>query len=101
MSPLAVTITAVIGAAISLLFSFFPKLKEWYEAQAQKALIMAVVTLVGSVVYFALGCVPALAELLKISVACTSKGALDMAFAFLEILGAAQGTFVITKLFKK
>jgi len=87
---------ATAGIVISLLFSYFPGLKTWYEAQDKKALIMLGVILVVSLAYFGLACTP-LAAKIGISVACSTDGALIVALAFVKIVIGNQATYLLTK----
>lgn len=96
-NQLSVIILAIVGAVIQLLFKFLPGLSGWYAKQPQKALIMVGFILVVSLVYFGLGCVALLAAKLGIQVACTVDGAIDLAVAFVTILGSQQITYLLTK----
>lgn len=88
---------AVTGVVISLLFSYFPGLKTWYENQSgKKALIMLGAILVVSLAYFGLACTP-LALKIGIMVACTTDGALTVALAFVKIVIGNQATYLLTK----
>jgi hypothetical protein len=88
---------AITGIVISLLFSYFPGLKTWYENQSgKKALIMLGAILVVSLGYFGLACTP-LAAKIGIGVACTTDGALIVALAFVKIVIANQATYLLAK----
>jgi len=97
-NPLVVLIVAITGVLISLLFTFLPGLKTWYENQhGYKALIMVGLMLLVSIVYFLLGCWPLIAARLSIIVACTANGAIDMGLAFVVAILSNQSTYVLTK----
>jgi len=87
---------AIAGIVISLLFSYFPGLKTWYEAQDKKALIMLGVILGVSLAYFGLACTP-LSLKLGIEVACSADGALVVALAFIKIVIGNQATYLLTR----
>jgi len=88
---------ATAGILLSLVFTYFPGLKTWYEAQTgKKALIMLGVILIVSLGYFGLACT-ALAAKIGISVACTTDGALIVALAFVKIVIGNQATYLLTK----
>ena len=88
----------VAGVILSLLLTYFPKLKDWYANQTgRKALIVIGLTFLVSLAYFGLACVPSIAARLGIAVACTADGALDVLFAFGSALVASQATYLLTK----
>lgn len=91
------TILYVVGVVVSLLFSYVPKLKDWYEAQhGYKALIMVGLIAIVSAAFFGLSCTT-LAAALGIQVACTSEGALAVALAFIKIIIANQAAYLLTR----
>ena len=93
-NELSVVLLAVVGAAIQLVFKYFPKLSVWFEAQSNKALIMVGAVAVVSLAYFGLGCT---SLDLGIAVACSTQGALDLAAAFVYILVSQQTTYLLTR----
>ena len=85
----------LVGVVVSLVFSYVPGLKTWYEAQSgYKSLIMLGVLLVVSAIYFGLGCTNID---LGIVVSCDKEGLLAIAFAFIQIVVANQSTYLLTK----
>ena len=87
----------IAGILLSLLFSFVPVIKDWYEAQSgKKALIMLVVILAVALGYFGLGCT-ALAGTLGIAVPCSGDGAVLVALAVVKIVIGNQATYSLTK----
>ena len=95
-NELSIIILAIVGAAIQMVFKYFPKLNTWYEAQSNKALIMVAVIAVVSLAYFGLSCT-ALAVTLGIVLACSTQGALQLAAAFVYILVSQQTTYLLTR----
>ncbi len=89
MSDLAVLILGIAGAALSLLFSYVPTLKVWFDKQANKGLLMLGFCVVVGAVYFGLSCSP-LAAQLKISLTCDQPGLFNLAQALFVIAGSNQ-----------
>lgn len=83
------------GALLSLVFSYTPGLKDWFEAKESttKRLIMAGALLVVSAVVFSASCL----DLgLAFTITCDKGGAVGLATTFLSALVANQGTFLIS-----
>lgn len=95
-NQLSIVILAIVGVVLQLAFRYFPKLAPWYEAQANKALIMVGVVFVVSLAYFGLACT-AFAVRFGIQVACTANGAINLAAAFVMILISQQTTYLLTR----
>lgn len=88
----------IAGVVISLLFSYFPVLKDWYEklTAEQKSLVMIGVLLGISVVVFLLSCFTS-----WIFVACTWAGAQKMLEVFLYALITNQATYLVTRTIRR
>jgi hypothetical protein len=98
MQNLSDLLLVIVGVVLSLLYSYFPGLKDWYEKQSgYKALIMLGVIVAVSLAYFGLGCIAVLAAKLGIQVACTMDGALTVALAIVKIILANQSTYLLTR----
>jgi hypothetical protein len=88
---------AVTGIVLSLVFTYVPKLKEWWAAResAQAPIMLGVIFLV-SAAYFGLACT-ALAAKIGIVIPCTTDGAITVGLAFIKIVVANQATYLLTK----
>lgn len=96
-STLSDLILYAAGVLLSVLFTYFPGLKTWYEAQSgKKALIMLGLSLLVAIVYFALACT-VLAAKLGITISCSTDGALLLVIAFIKIAVTNQATYLLTK----
>jgi len=93
---LSATILAIAGVLIQLAFMYFPSVKNWYETQENKGLIMMGVVLVVSLGYFGLSCT-SLAILLKIVLPCSVEGAYLILQAFFYIAIGQQLTYQYTR----
>lgn len=86
----------IAGALLSLLFSLFPKVKEWYASKEQdtKSLVMIAALAIVSVIIFAGSCY----DLgLPYQVTCDKQGIVGLVMIFLAALGANQPTYLITR----
>jgi hypothetical protein len=98
MTNLSDLFLVIAGALLSLLFTYFPVLKDWYEKQSgRKALIMLGLIVIVAATYFALGCFAVLAQKLGILVPCTTDGAITVALAVIKILIGNQTAYLLTK----
>ncbi len=93
------SLVAIAAAALSLIFSYLPGLNTWYAGKSDtfkklfQVLWLAIVTLG----VFGVGCVPAFASKLPFPpVACTTAGALDLAYLFIVAIVTNQATFLIS-----
>ena len=85
----------LVGVVVSLVFSYVPGLKTWYEAQSgYKSLIMLGVLVLVSAAYFGLGCTN---WDIGIIVTCDKEGLMALLFAFVKIVLANQSTYLLTK----
>lgn len=90
-----IQLSLLAGSLLSLLFSYVPKLNDWFNAQdtTTKRLVMAGSLLVVSVVVFGSAC----ATLnLPFTVSCDKDGAVGLVTTFLSALVANQATFLIS-----
>lgn len=88
-------LSLMAGALLSLVFSYVPGLKDWFEQKdsTSKRLIMAASLLVVSGVIFGASC----ANLgLAFTITCDKGGAVGLVTVFLSTLVANQGTFLIS-----
>ena len=83
----------IAGVILSLIFSYVPKVSDWYAKRTptEKRLIMAVLLLAVAAGAFGLSC----AEIV-VSVACTRAGAMGLVYAFITALIANQATYAIS-----
>lgn len=90
------TLSLAAGALLSLLFSYIPGVKGWFESKDStvKRLIMALALLVVSVLVFAAGC--AGLQIPGVQLECTTQGAWLLVQVFLLALIANQSTYSIT-----
>jgi hypothetical protein len=87
---------AVVGAILSLVFTYVPALKEWLDAHPQKGLLMLAFVAIIAVAYFGLSCTP-LAAQLGISVTCDQAGAIELVKAWFAIAAGNQLAFLYTR----
>lgn len=98
MQNLSDLFLAIVGAVLSLLFTYFPGLKDWFDKQSgYKSLIMLGLIVAVALAYYGLGCIPVLANVLGIQVPCTVAGLLTVALAVIKIAIANQATYLLTK----
>ena len=90
-------LSLVVGAALSLLFSYVPGFKTWFAQKAteQKRLIMAGLLFLLSAAIFAASC--ANLALPGVAITCDVDGAWGLVQVYILALVANQGTFVLTK----
>jgi len=86
----------IVGVGIQLAFMYVPKLKDWYERQTNKGLIMLGVTFGVTLIYFGLSCT-SLAVLLGIVLTCNIEGAYLALQAFFLIAVSQQMTYLYTR----
>ncbi len=86
-------LVALVGVVTSLVFSYFPVVKDWFDGQLPnvKRLLQVAVALVVSGVVFGLGC----AGIVE-GFACTWDGALDAAWLLVAFIVANQATYAVT-----
>ena len=87
-------LSSVSGIVISLLFSYIPGLKEWFEPLQNKYKqgIMGAVLVVVAGAWFGLGCAG-----IVDGPACTKEGAIEAVIFLIRALTANQGTYLLTK----
>ena len=93
MSP--ETLSAIAAALLSLLFSYVPGFKTWYQplTPAVKRLVMLILLALIALVSFALACGGAT---LNPKLTCDQGGLLTLIQSLLAALAANQATFLIT-----
>lgn len=84
----------IVMSVISLIFSFVPGLKQWFEnfKPEAKQLFMLIATIVVAGGIFGLGC----AGLISVGTVCTWKGAWDLVVLIFVGIVSNQGTYAIT-----
>jgi hypothetical protein len=84
------TLAAVAGVVLSLLFSYVPGLRDWFDALAgdYKRLIMLVLLGAVALATFGLSCAGVIAD-----VACTQQGALGLLNLFIAAAIANQAAY--------
>src|SRR5512135_1118343 len=90
-------VLGIVGAILSLVFSYLPAAKNWYDVQDNKGLLMLGFCVVVGGGYFALGCWPFAAMLLKIAVSCDVPGAFALIQAIIAIAVGNQLAFLFTR----
>jgi hypothetical protein len=96
----ATQLASLAGIVLSLVFSYFPGLKTWYDGldSAAKSLVMAIAVVVVGVAAFGLSCWPAFPWPVF---TCDMPGFWGMAAAVVAALVTNQSTYVITRKLKK
>ena len=89
-------ILAIVGAVLSLTFSYYPKARTWLESFENKGAVMLALVLVVSAVYFALSCTPFAVDL-GVNISCTQDGVFDMLKALFVIASGNQLAFLYSK----
>jgi hypothetical protein len=86
-------LSSIAGVILSLIFSYVPKVSEWYAGReaTEKRLIMAGLLLLVALGAFGLSC----ADVVSV-VTCNKDGALGLVYAFIAALVANQATFAIS-----
>lgn len=87
------------GAVLSLAFSYVPRLRDWWAAQAPevKRLLMAGLLFVVAAAVFGLACAGWLAALLPgVTVSCTQAGLLELVKIYILALVANQGAYSLS-----
>ena len=92
MNELSTIILGIAGALLSLIFSYVPAVKAWYDLQLNKGLIMLGLNVLVAAVYFGLSCTSLTAQL-HIGVSCDQPGLLLLAQALFVIATANQITY--------
>ena len=92
MTPeeLVTVILAILGVLIQLAIMYLPAVYKWYDENPQKGLITLGIDAAIGVVYFGLGCVPLLADWLKIVLACDVTGVFTLLQAIFIIALSQQ-----------
>lgn len=89
-------ILGIVGAILSLVFSYVPAARVWLEGQDNKGMVMLALVLVVSGVYFALSCSPFAADL-GIAIQCSRAGFIDLGKAIFVIASGNQLAFLYSK----
>jgi hypothetical protein len=89
MNELSTIILGIAGVVLSLIFSYIPAVKTWYDAQANKGALMLGFNVIIAAVYFGLSCTPYAAQL-NIGVSCDQPGLLILLQALSVIATANQ-----------
>jgi len=99
MTPeeLVTVILAIVGVGIQLAVMYIPGFNQWFDNLPNKGLAMLAFDFAAGVLYFAAGCVPALAEWLKVLLSCDVAGAFTMINAFFLIALSQQVSYGFLK----
>lgn len=94
----AVTLAALAGAVLSLVFSYFPKVRTWYDGLDSdgKKQVMGAALIVTAAAVFGLACTPYGAEF-GLEIACTVAGAIGFLKVLIAALVANQAVYLITR----
>lgn len=93
----AAVLASAAGALLSLLFSYVPGLKEWFETLdgTRKRLVMLALLALAAGGAFGLACA-GYGEAFGISLACSEPGAMELVKAFLGAIAANQGVYQLS-----
>lgn len=99
MTPeqLANFILGATGVVIQLLFTYVPGFSDWYQNQSQKGLIALGFNVAFAGAYFALGCVPFVAQYFEMALACDWPSAFLVAQAIFVIAVSQQAAYGFLK----
>jgi len=89
-------ILGIVGALLSLVFSYVPAARLWLEKQDNKGLVMLALVLFVSAGYFALSCTPFAFDI-GITLQCTRAGLFDILRAVFVIASGNQLAFLYSK----
>ena len=91
--PTPATLAMIAGAALSLLFSYFPGLNTWFAtlSPATKRLVMAGMMLAVAGAVFGLGCAGIVS-----GVACSRDGILQLVMIYILALSANQSAYAVS-----
>ncbi len=88
-------LVAIVGAGLSLIFAYFPWVKDWYDSvggennRKVKAFLMLVFLIIASVAVFAGSC----GQVFNVGITCDRNGAFSLLTILLAALMANQGTY--------
>ena len=87
-------IAMVAGAALAIIFEYFPFISAWFETltESNKKLVMAGAMIAVTGIAFGLSCVGIIGGLI-----CTSAGLMDVIYALILAIVANQGVHQLTK----
>lgn len=89
-------ILGIVGAILSLVFSYIPAARVWLERQPNKGLFMLAMVFSVSFVYFGLACSPFAADL-GIRLECSRAGVIELCKAIFVIASGNQLAFLYSK----
>ena len=90
-------ILAAVGIVLQLAFTYLPGFSDWFQTHPQKGLIALGFDVAFGAIYFALGCVPAIAALVGISLTCDVQGAYTLLQAVFVIAVSQLTTYSFMK----
>jgi len=90
-------VLAGVGVVLQLAFMYIPGFSDWYQNNPNKGLIALGIDFAFGAIYFGLGCVPVLADLLKIALTCDLAGVWVLLQAFFMIAIGQQLTYNFLK----
>jgi len=94
---LVTVILAIVGVFIQLAVMYIPGFNDWYDNLPNKGVVMLGFNFAAGVLYFGAGCVPVLAEWLKVLLSCDVAGVFTLLNAFFLIALSQQLTYGFLK----
>jgi hypothetical protein len=85
----------IVGAVLSLIFSYLPAAKAWFDGLANKGLVMLAMVLGVGAVYFGLACSPFAVDL-NIVTTCDKAGVIALLKAIFVIASGNQLAYLFT-----
>jgi hypothetical protein len=95
-ASLQTIVLGIAGVLLSLLFTYVPAAKAWFDSKSNKGLLMLGFVILVSLAYFGLGCT-SLAAQLSIAVTCDQAGILALGQMIVTVAMFNQTTFLFTQ----
>lgn len=89
-------ILGLAGVVLSLIFKYQPSVKEWFDRQSNKGLVMLGLVALVSLGYFGLSCLPFGVQF-GVTISCDQSSAIELIKAFFVIAIGNQLTFLYTR----
>ena len=91
------TLAAVASAALSLLFSYIPVFKNWFDPQHPniKRLVMIAMLAIVAVLSFGIACL-GVGDLIKLNIPCSAYGALGLIQTLIAAIAANQTVYLLS-----
>lgn len=93
------TLILIVGILISLAFEKFPAMKVWFDGvdRIYKPLIMALLSVIASLIIFSMACFYPIVFAFKPELVCSTASAADMIIYSFVAFGGNQAFFAILK----